>query len=210
MYRADIRNVPALHTVAWPDANLPGEFPMGLLTAAVVIVGALCVIDLLLTMGVIRRLREHTELLAGSTQRVVGGGPIQLLEEGTQVADFAATTTDGEPISREMLPAMSVVAFFSPGCTPCGALIPAFTEYAATLPGGRAQVMAVVVGDTRQAGAYADQLTPVARVVTEGFEGPISEAFRSRTYPALFVLDGAGRVLSSGTDMTVLPKPSMR
>jgi thiol-disulfide isomerase/thioredoxin len=210
MWRTSIRNVSALNTVTWPDADLPEEFPMGLLTAAVVIVGALCVIDLLLTVGVIRRLREHTELLASTTQRVVGGGPIQLLEEGTQVADFAATTTDGEPISREMLPAMSVVAFFSPGCKPCGAMIPAFTEYAATLPGGRAQVMAVVVGDTRQAGAYADLLMPVARVVTEDFEGQISEAFKSRTYPALYVLDGAGKVVSSGTEMTVLPKPSMR
>jgi hypothetical protein len=47
-------------------------------------------------------------------------------------------------------------------------------------------------------------------VVTEDFEGQISEAFKSRTYPALYVLDGAGKVVSSGTEMTVLPKPSMR
>jgi len=50
---------------------------MAILSAAVVVVGLLCLTDLLLTFGVIRRLREHTEQLAGfrgvsTTARMVG------------------------------------------------------------------------------------------------------------------------------------------
>ena len=37
---------------------------MPIVIAAVTIVGVLCVLDLLLTFGVIRRLREHTAMLA--------------------------------------------------------------------------------------------------------------------------------------------------
>ena len=40
----------------------------GFLTAAVVVVGVIAAVDLLLTLGVIRRLREHTELIGS------GGG----------------------------------------------------------------------------------------------------------------------------------------
>ena len=42
---------------------------MPILIAAVVVVGGLCLLDLLLTFGVIRRLREHTSMLTGA-----GGG----------------------------------------------------------------------------------------------------------------------------------------
>jgi len=38
---------------------------MAILSAAIVVVGLLCLADLLLTFGVIRRLREHTEQLTG-------------------------------------------------------------------------------------------------------------------------------------------------
>ena len=38
---------------------------MAILVAAIGLVGLLCLADLLLTFGVIRRLREHTEQLAG-------------------------------------------------------------------------------------------------------------------------------------------------
>ena len=39
---------------------------MPILIAAVVVVGCLCLLDLLLTFGVIRRLREHTSMLTAA------------------------------------------------------------------------------------------------------------------------------------------------
>jgi hypothetical protein len=70
---------------------------MELLTAAVALVGALCLANLALTVGVIRRLREHNEALAklsrGSDEQLIAAA-------GTLVADFAATTTAGEHIGR--------------------------------------------------------------------------------------------------------------
>src|SRR5688500_14198594 len=46
-----------------PAHSLLRSSPMPILTAAVVLVGILCVIDLLLTFGIIRRLREQNETL---------------------------------------------------------------------------------------------------------------------------------------------------
>jgi hypothetical protein len=44
---------------------------MAFLAAELVIVGVLCVLNLLLTFGVIRRLREHEELISRSAHQVM-------------------------------------------------------------------------------------------------------------------------------------------
>ena len=59
-----------------------------MLIGAVVVVGVLCLIDLLLTFGVIRRLREHTTMLAGFQP---GGDRVTGLAAGGTPAAFTAT-----------------------------------------------------------------------------------------------------------------------
>jgi hypothetical protein len=67
--------------------------------AAVIVVGVLCVLDLLLTFGVIRRLKEHTAMLA---ERGSGSlaPPVIGLAEGERPGAFSATTADGQRVDE--------------------------------------------------------------------------------------------------------------
>lgn len=164
---------------------------MPFLIAAVVLVGLLCTLDLILTLGVIRRLREHTELLSQRPE----GGLRPALPVGGEVGEFTTSTVDGETLTRDALREETVVAFFSPGCQPCEEKLPRFVEYARAVPGGRLRVLAAVVGDAGEAGALVAELSPVARVVVEEHDGALSAAFQAKMYPTVLLVapDGSGR-----------------
>jgi hypothetical protein len=70
---------------------------MTLLAAAVTFVGLLCLLDLALTIGVIRRLREHSALLARRSSSPHGESVAAV---GTRAADFGTLDPDGEPARR--------------------------------------------------------------------------------------------------------------
>ncbi|GAA2317054.1 hypothetical protein SVIO_070720 [Streptomyces violaceusniger] len=152
---------------------------MPLLAAVVVFVGALCALDLILTLGVIKRLREQTTLLAKMS------GPPPAISIGEEIGEFEATTVDGEPVSRELLTGETLVAFFSPTCGPCKEKLPAFVDHVRALPAGGTQALAVVVGEADDAAAFLAELSPVARVVLEGVGGPLGKAFQASAYPTL-------------------------
>ncbi|GGO78149.1 TlpA disulfide reductase family protein [Nonomuraea cavernae] len=179
---------------------------MPFLVAAVVLVGVLCLLNLLLTFGVIRRLKEHTAQL----EKVLSGGrddSLQML--GEQVGEFAATTTDGEPVSRALLAGETVVAFFSPSCAPCREKMPVFVEQARARDFDRQQVLAVVVnesGEPEAAGVkeMAEELATVARVVMEGADHPLANAFKVHAFPAFCVVDAEGVVRVIGGDLDQL------
>src|SRR6266508_1061488 len=130
---------------ALADRPLRQGTDMALLVAAVTVVGALGVVNLIFSLGVIRRLREHTEIL----DRLAAGGGAQgesvMLRPGETVGDFVATTMDGERVSRGALVGSTLVGFFSPDCAPCEERLPEFVDHAEHHPGGRRQVLAVIV-----------------------------------------------------------------
>jgi thiol-disulfide isomerase/thioredoxin len=167
------------------------------LSAAVVVVGVLCALDLLLTYGVIRRLREHAELLA---QRP-GGFPDLIAGAGATVDGFTATTIDGDEVVAEDLEPGTLVGFFAPGCVACVEQLPRFVDAAAAHPGGQARVLAVVVGAEEDAEEQVAALSPKARVVVAEHGSQIEKAFAVQGYPA-FALVGDARVVkvSGGLD----------
>ena len=172
---------------------------MPVLASAVVLVGAICLLNLLLTVGVVRRLRVHDQRLAET-----GPAGRRRLEPGAAIGPFTATATDGHTVSAAALPPRSVVGFFSPACGPCLEQIPRFVDFASGLPGGREQVLAVVCGPAQDAAPLAGQLEPVARVVVEGTGGALAEAFATMAFPSIFVTDGEGRIRASGGTVDVL------
>ncbi|MFH9009632.1 hypothetical protein ACH4E5_41220 [Streptomyces afghaniensis] len=116
---------------------------MAALTSAVVLVGILCAVDLLLTIGVIKKLREYGPAgPAGAPGR--GMAP---LRPGEELPAFTAVAVDGAPVSRSWLPGGALLAFLSPNCEPCRAKLPELVAYAAAEPGGRDRTLAVVVGE---------------------------------------------------------------
>jgi thiol-disulfide isomerase/thioredoxin len=166
------------------------------LAAAVVVVGLLCLVNLVLTFGVIRRLREHTNALGNLPQQM--GSPLGIAIGGTP-GDFTATTTTGETVSRAGLAGPVLVGFFSPGCEPCATELPHFVEYAKAMPGGAERVLAVIDGGPAEASEYVERLEPVAQVVPEGHEGPVKSAFKLAAYPTIYLLGADGTVVGSGT-----------
>lgn len=166
------------------------------LAAAVVVVGVLCVLNLLLTYGVIRRLREHNELLG---QRRAGM-PDLVIGAGSAVGAFTASTIDGDPLNVDDLATGTLVGFFSPGCSACVEQLPRFVDVAAAHPGGQDRVLAVVVGSEDGAAEYVSSLSPKARVVVEPHGSEIEKAFTVKGYP-VFALVGAGGVVTVSGDL---------
>ena len=145
---------------------------MPYVVAALVLVGVLALLNLVLTFGVIRRLRAQADLLSASG--VTGGAPI--IPIGTPVGSFSAVSTDGVEVTTAALTGETVVGFFSPNCGPCEEALPSFEEYARRAPDGRRQIVAVVVPppgegtDGTDTGALAARLESVATVVVQDGE----------------------------------------
>ncbi|QLE75198.1 redoxin domain-containing protein [Streptomyces rectiverticillatus] len=177
---------------------------MPVLIAAVVLVGLLCTLDLILTLGVIKRLRDHTAMLSKMADGNAPGRP-PVIKVGEEVGEFQAVSVDGEVLTRESLSGDTLVAFFSPNCGPCHEMLPKFAEYARMVPGGRKQVLAVVVGTPERAEGQVAELSPVARVVVQGSEPVMTDAFQIMGFPTLLEVtsDGAGRPVIARNNVNV-------
>jgi len=168
---------------------------MAYLAAATALVGLLATVNLLLTVGVVRRLREHTtELAELRSGAAVGGGDI-IAPPGSPVGELVTSDVDGHPVT---LGDRALVGFFSPHCEPCRERLPEFVAHAAQRAGG---VLAVVAGSPEEAAEAVDQLRPVATVVVEPDQGPVQKAFRVTGFPA-FALVEDGVVTASHYDLT--------
>ncbi|UFR00327.1 hypothetical protein KBP30_03640 [Streptomyces sp. Go40/10] len=175
---------------------------MPVLFGLVALVGVVCALDLALTVGVIERLVEQSEKCAR-----LGRGPASSLAEGDRVDAFRTVTADGRPLHRDQLPDGTAVAFFTPDCGTCRETLPRFLEYARALPGGRRQVLAVVVGEEEEAAGYVAQLAPVAQVVVEERGGPVSLAFAVIGFPALLQVarDRSGTLVTTTGSLDLGP-----
>jgi hypothetical protein len=176
---------------------------MGILVAFVVLVGALCLTDLVLTIGVVRRLREHTELLSRSRG---GDLPVIGLAAGESPAPFDAVTTDGQRLTGPA--GFHLAAFFASSCSSCPERVPTFVEYVRTYRVESARVLAVVLGPAGEPVPYLAELAAVAQVCREPMDGPLAKAFAVSGYPAFCLLDADGAVASVNFDPASLPVPA--
>jgi thiol-disulfide isomerase/thioredoxin len=175
------------------------EWEMGYLAVSVAVVAAITILNLLLTLGVARRLREHAARLAELPADGLGPPPDLMLAAGTRPAEFHAETVDGGEVSLASLATPALLGFFSPDCPPCREWIPRFVRAARELPQGRAQALAVVTGNAT-GGDEVAQLRPVAQVVLESSDGPVSRAFEVKGWPALCRLGADGTIITNDGD----------
>jgi redoxin len=177
------------------------------LAAGLVIVAAVAVLNLLLTFGVIRRLREHTDLLADGAG--ASRGAPTMVGVGESIAPFTATALDGSLVSLDRFADPTLVGVFAPGCEACEEKLPVFVNHAESFPGGRQNVLALVVAsDDASAAPYVDALAEVAVVVREDSHGPVSAALGITGYPSFAHVEG-GVVRASALDPTRLPAPAL-
>ena len=167
-----------------------------------VVLGLFCVLNAVLCLGIIRRLREHSELIAKLGDH--GGHGDLILSAGATVGAFLAATVDGGEVSDTTLTEPALVAFFAPGCGPCTEERPKFAELAATQP--RDRVLAVVTGlDDEAAAPLVAALRDIAMVVREDDGGPVQQAFGVGGYPTFALVEAGNVVTASGTRVAELP-----
>ncbi|MEU9546171.1 hypothetical protein [Streptomyces mirabilis] len=175
---------------------------MPFLVTAVVLIAVLCLLNLLLTFGVIRKLRAQADEKADR----VADGPI--IPADSAVPGFSAVTTAGERITREGL-GEAMLGFFSPDCRACKERLPLFVEQARTTvrATGRS-VLTVVHGTDEEAREQVAALSEVAHVVVEPGDGPLGEAFDIAGYPVYGPITVDGTLSATAFDSGRLPAPS--
>jgi peroxiredoxin len=179
---------------------------MSYLPAFFAALGVLCLVNLVLTVALARQVRRHGAQLASGPQ---ARGPATLMPPGTKVPEFTAVTVSGEHRSLQGLGgSRSLVGLFSPGCPPCHAQKPAFAEFARTIPGGPAQVLAVITGEDEEAAKFAAELDGVASVVIESVGGTVAAAFSTPGRPSFFLIGADGRIEASATAVRMLDRVS--
>jgi hypothetical protein len=156
---------------------------MPVLVAAVIVLAGVVVVNLLLTFGLVRRIRVHETRLAA----VETGGVPEVM-----------TVPVGEPIPafNTLVPpgGAALFGFFSPHCEACHDRIPDFRAAAAARGGSAVAVVIRDGGDIDTLTAGLDGL----RVVVEEPDGPLARAFGVRGFPAFAEVDASGILRSRG------------
>ncbi|MDX3312768.1 TlpA family protein disulfide reductase [Streptomyces sp. NPDC054884] len=171
---------------------------MRFLVAVVVLIGALTVLNLFLTMAIIRRIKQTN--VAPRRE----GSEIPELEVGTRIPDFRAESTSGAVVTNaDFFGTEAVLAFYDTGCAVCKTTIPKLIDHAQVNGLKADQVIAVVGGRGNSAADYVDGLDGAATVVLEDSLGPVASAFSIPGFPAFVVVDADGRVVRAGTQSTL-------
>ena len=173
---------------------------MTILVAALVLVAAVSLLNLVLVLAMARRLRQYADLFDGLRPADVGGST---KPAGSVVAPFTAVSVDGTQIDERWFVAPTLVAFLSPGCRPCAELLPSVV--AATT---RWRTLAVIEpGDEAAEQEYVSVLADAATVLTGEQARAAAAAFGVRGYPAVCVVDANRVVSATGTHLLTVPDP---
>ncbi|MEQ4720978.1 hypothetical protein [Nonomuraea sp. B19D2] len=156
---------------------------MPFLIAAVVLVGMLCLFDLVLTLAVLRRLREHTAEL----QRLAG--------TSTTLMPYDPGVLVGRTLPQDMA-GPRLVGFFDVSCDTCHERAPQFAVEAKDQT-----ALAVIAGDADEAGDLIEVLGGVAGVVTGDDALRIVHALGIQAFPTFLRADQDGRIVAADTDL---------
>ncbi|MEU5942822.1 TlpA disulfide reductase family protein [Micromonospora sp. NPDC047548] len=182
---------------------------MPIVVAVLVVLTTLTLLNLLLTFGVIRKLREHTQELAAVRPPVT-------LSVGAQVPDFTAPTADGDVVSIASLRASGgLVAFLAPDCSGCQEQLPSVRSALAEALDTPTAVLIVLTRlrpapdrDDRERTELVAALGvrgSRAAIVHEPLDGALQSAFQVAAFPAFYLVDTDGRVAGVTNNATQLP-----
>lgn len=169
---------------------------------ALAVLGVTVALNITLTVGIVRRLREHSTQLTQLRDPDAVMAPVK-----TVTGEFSTQTLDGESLSERDWRGLTLIGFFSPTCSACHERLPQFVEHASRMPGGRQQVLAVVVGE-EGTDEQAARLAAVARTVVEAPNGPLVKAFSVRGFPAFAMVDDGRRIMATGYELDQVPLPA--
>ncbi|MGL5851130.1 MAG: peroxiredoxin family protein [Phycicoccus sp.] len=171
-----------------------------MLTSVVVLLALLVVGNLLLTWGMVRRLRALQEHVSAMTDPMPENG----LEAGDEAPDFSASTPSGDLVTRDdVVRGRTVLAFLSPHCDACEEHLPAVRRLGRSA--GPEAVVAVVDGTPEESGHLVEGLqgdVPVlfaARSIND-----LMSRYRVNVFPSYYVVDADHLVSSTHLDVDEL------
>ncbi|MCY1018163.1 TlpA family protein disulfide reductase [Pyxidicoccus sp. MSG2] len=156
-----------------------------------VILAVLVVANLMLTLGLIGRLRTLQEMV---NNQVIVRDPF-LPQKGEEVGRFEATTMDGEAFTDAALrEGKTLVGFFATGCRVCSSVRKQLLESPPGMP-----LMAFIEGDPGDPDTLAvgASLKHMARVALLSDGDSVTRAIKQAGYPTLVLVD-KGVVAASG------------
>jgi peroxiredoxin len=180
---------------------------MPVVVAVLIVLATLTLLNLLLTFGVIRKLRAQEQ----ATVR-----PPVTLPVGAPVPDLTVSTTGGDLLSLAALRASGgLVAFLAPDCSGCQEQLPSARS---ALAEALDTPMAVLIVLTRlrpdpdraeqeraELVAALDVLDSRAAIVHEPLDGALQSAFQVAAFPAFYLVDTDGRVAGVSNSAAQLP-----
>ena len=175
------------------------------LVAAVVLLAGVAVINLLLTIGVIGRLRDH----AAALKSMQDSSPGFALSPGDQIPDFVAEDLDHRLVSRESIAGReALMGFFSASCRACEIQLPEFLQAADAMRRQEAEVVAVVSGSGDEQASLVEKLRQSVRVIPESEYGPVTSTMEVRGFPVFYHWTPDGVLVSAAHDVRRLVAPT--
>lgn len=171
------------------------------LTVAVVFFSCITLLNLVLFVGLVRRLRSDSTN-TGALGGPVTGMPSKVsgLAPGKSAPDLGVAAAAG----RDQL-----VGVFSTDCGACPDYLPRFKSRATSFDGA---AIAILGGSAAKHDTYKEQLGPQVITLSDigagpMASGPLTEAFEVTSWPSFFIVGPDGIVKASGPDGVQLPVP---
>jgi hypothetical protein len=180
--------------------------PMPLVVSGFILVGALCLLNLLLTLGVLRRLREHSARLAEVPDFSMEDGPAYSAKfTGRPLPDFSARAIDGTQISpQSLMGSPGMIAVLRVGCGPCHEQLPGFVGWAGDTD---ATATALVTGPSSDATDMIGRLADVSVVVAGREADALAETLGVNVFPTFLEMDSSGVVVRAETHLSRMDIP---
>jgi thiol-disulfide isomerase/thioredoxin len=177
-------------------------------TATLILLSVLTCLNLLLTYGVIRRLRTHEERLADASEpgmRMSDSTP----RVGTPIPEFRVPTLDGGEVTREQLAVGErYVGFFSVHCPPCRERLPEFVRFVSENAVPRDPLVVISGMPDERRDDMVAAVGGAARLVVDDHDpGTLEQLFRIERLPCLLMLRD-GVVVANATIIGQLPGTS--
>ncbi|MGQ4267056.1 TlpA family protein disulfide reductase [Nocardiopsis changdeensis] len=172
---------------------------MGILIAAVVLLTALTLFNLVLTLAIVRRLRA-TEAAPG---RAASRAPdLDEVPVGAPVPDFTTRSVAGTPVSAaEQRGDHAVYAFFDTGCGVCEHQLRPLVDFARRAGLSPEQVVVFIADERGEAERYTSVVAEHTTVVLQAVDEVAEQVFGLRGVPAFVLADAEGTVVRSSVEV---------
>jgi len=163
---------------------------MSLTDFALIVVSVLALLDLLLSVGYIRRLRDLDHVLRDRSSLLNRTTMIGGLAVGTPVPSFTATALTGTVVTPDTFAGTNwLLGFFGATCGSCRSYLPVMQQ----LIDNGAPALVVIDGSRDHAADLLKMVRPEVPTVID-VSSDISQAFKLEVYPTFYLVDEIGDI----------------